>query len=85
VVLVLSEEFMSAPYPMKVLQLLLERHSWSPSKALLLPVPCSMEWEEVEDVAAEYKAAIGPGTDQRWLQARLLEELRGLAINDVRT
>jgi hypothetical protein len=86
VVLVLSEEFMSASYPMKVLQLLLERHSRNASKALLLPVPCSVEWEEVEDMATEYKAAIGPGADQHcWLLARYLEELRGLAIDDVRS
>jgi hypothetical protein len=79
VVLVLSEEFITTPYPMEELQLLIGRHVVG-SKAVLLPVPWDINWADVKDWAAHCKQAVTgeDGRQQDW--AHLLEELQGCAI-----
>jgi hypothetical protein len=63
VVVVLSKEFISKPYPMEELQLLLEWQRQG-SPAVLLPVYHGIAYEGVINQAAEYQEA-GKGTRQR--------------------
>jgi hypothetical protein len=58
VVLVLSKEFITTPFPMEELHLLLERRRMHPeSQAVILPVLYNVTWEDVHAKALEYKQA----------------------------
>jgi hypothetical protein len=78
VVLVLSEQFLSRPYPLEELQLLIDRHALG--KAVLLPVPWDIEWADVEEMATRCRQDVAGGGDQQQLWAQLLDVLRGCAI-----
>jgi hypothetical protein len=85
VVLLLSEEFVTSPYPSEELRLLLEYGA--PAK--LLPVPCGVNWEDVEQMVADCKAAMATdegddaGDEWRQLWVDLVEELLEYALPEV--
>jgi hypothetical protein len=66
-VVVLSEEYMSAPLQMAQLQLLLERRSQG-SRLGLLPMLYDVTCAEVRQRAEAYKAATGDPVKQQWAQ-----------------
>jgi hypothetical protein len=77
VVLVLSEAFISRPYPMAELQLLLDRRQQHPScEALLVPCFFGVEWKDVDAKANEYETKSGnEQCEAQWRQwARYLVE-----------
>jgi hypothetical protein len=84
VVLVLSEAFVSTPYPMEELQLLLEwRRQGSPT--VLLPVFYGAECEEVGRRIVEYQAQTESRLKQQWAEdLREVSSITGARLNQVR-
>jgi hypothetical protein len=84
VVLVLSKEFVSSPYPTAALHLLLERHNLAP-KATLLPIACGISWEDLLKAASDECVAAARGDWDQPDLAQDLKQLQEVAPTEVRT
>ena len=86
VVIVLSKEFISKPYPMEELQMLLERRRQG-STAVLLPVFYDVTWEEVSQKAEQYTNAWWQrSTKQQWAaDLGELAAISGIRLDQVQT
>jgi hypothetical protein len=85
VVLVLSKEFTNSPYHTTALHLLLERHKQG-CTAMLVPLPCNISWEELQELASpEHMAGAGYDIDQQQTQQQDLKQLQAFASNEVST
>jgi hypothetical protein len=82
VVVVLSTEFITKPYPMEELQLLMERHRQG-SEAVLLPVFLTASYEDIGDKGRQYSEArkhlAAQQADQTFQWGDYLESLCALA------
>jgi hypothetical protein len=74
VVVVLSEAFVSKPYPMEELELLL-RWQEAGSKAVLLPVLYDLRYEELVAKVGRYRAAADGAPEEQQLRQRWADSL----------